>query len=96
MPTVIELGTMVSESRGSGAVVAVTVMLAVLETTLPSLFVSSAVMVLVPALTPVASPVALTVAMDGLLELHLICAELVTSDCRPVLPEVPSATNWPV
>jgi hypothetical protein len=94
LPTVIELGMMVSESRGSGAVVATTVMLAVLETTLPSLLVNSAVIVLVPVLTPVASPVALTVAIEGALELHLIWAELVTSDCSPLLPEVPSAINW--
>jgi len=54
------------------------------------------VIVVVPTLKPVANPVALTVATDGMLELHVIWLELVTFVCRPVVPEVPSAINWPV
>jgi hypothetical protein len=96
LPTVTVAGMMVSERSGSGAAVLVTVMAAVLETTLPSVLVNSAVMVLVPALRPVTSPDWLTEAMDGMLELHLIWAELVTSASRPVVPEVPRAMNWPV
>ena len=69
-PTVIELGMMVRESRGSGAAVRLTVTLAVLDTTLPSEFVNTAVMVPVPALKPFARPVALIETMDGLLEVH--------------------------
>ena len=71
-----------------------TATVAVPDATLPSAFVNSAVMVALPALKPVTSPEALTEAMDGLLELHLIWVELVTSVWRPVLPEVPSAINW--
>jgi hypothetical protein len=73
------LGMMVSESRGSGAEDVETVTDAVAETTLASGLVHSAVMVVDPALTPLARPVALTVATVGTLELHLSCAELVTS-----------------
>jgi hypothetical protein len=83
---------MVRESSGSGAGVIETATVAVLETTLPSEFVNTAVTVLLP----VASPVALTETTDGRLEFHLIWVELVTSCWRPVLPEVPSAMNWPV
>jgi hypothetical protein len=96
LSTVIELGTTVSESRGSGAVEIVTLTVAVLETTLPPAFVNIAVIVVVPALTPVTSPDALTVATDGTLELHAICEALVTFCSTPVLPEVPSAMNCPV
>ena len=71
-------------------------MVEVAETTLLSGFVHSAVIVVVPVFTPVASPEALTVAIVGMLELHLSCAELVTSSIRPELPVVPSAINWPV
>jgi hypothetical protein len=60
----------VSESRGSGAGVLETATVAVPDTTLPSAFVNSAVMVVLPALEPVTSPEALTEAMDGLLERH--------------------------
>src|SRR6266851_3286752 len=94
--TVILLGIIVRESRGSGAGVIETATVALVDTTLPSEFVNTAVMVLLPALTPVASPVGLTATMDGLLELHTIWDDLVTSCWRPVLPEVPSAMNWPV
>jgi hypothetical protein len=94
--TVIELGMMVRESRGSGAAVRVTVTVAVLDTMLPSEFVNTAVMVSLPALKPFARPVELIETMDGLLEVHLIWAELVTSCWRPVLPDVPSAMNWAV
>src|SRR5438309_1092984 len=95
-PTVIELGIMVSESRGSGAGVIETATVAVFDTTLPSEFVNTAVTVLLPALTPVARPVGLMETMDGTLELQTIWDDLVTSCWRPVLPEVPSAMNWPV
>ena len=87
-PTVIELGIMVSESRGSAGAVFETATLAVFDTTLPSGFVNSAVIVLLPTLTPVIRPVELTVAMDGVLELHAIWLELVTFVRRPVLPDV--------
>jgi hypothetical protein len=40
--------------------------------------VHSAVIVLVPTLTPVTSPEELTVAIEGWLEIHLTCDELVT------------------
>ena len=56
LPTVTLLGTIVSESRGSGAAVIVTVTVALEVTTLPSGLVSLAVMVVVPALAPVATP----------------------------------------
>ncbi len=52
LPTVIPLGTMLSESSGSGADEVVTVTVAVAVTTLSSGFVHLAVIVLVPALTP--------------------------------------------
>src|ERR1700723_55142 len=58
LPTDKVLGTMVSESRGSGAAVIVTVTVALEVTTLPSGLVSLAVMVVVPALAPVATPAA--------------------------------------
>jgi hypothetical protein len=93
-PTVIELGIIVSESRGSGAAVSETVTVAVFETTLPSAFVNSAVIVVLPALAPATSPDAFTEAIDGALELHWIWFELVTFCWRPVLPDVPSAINW--
>jgi hypothetical protein len=94
LPTVILLGIMVSESSGSGAAVDVTVTVAVADTTLESGFVHSAVMVLVPTLTPVTTPpVGLTVAMVGMVELQARLEELVTSSCRPVVPEVPRAMN---
>jgi hypothetical protein len=38
----------------------------------------------------------LTEATVGILEIHLICGEFVTSASRPVVPEVASAMNWPV
>jgi hypothetical protein len=74
-------------------------------------FVHSAVMLAVPTFTPLARPggslahtgvqvcvgarVVLTVAIDGILELHVICCEFVTSSVRPELPIVASAMNWP-
>ena len=91
----IALGIMVNDSSGSGAGVDVTVTAAVAETIEPSGFVNSAVILLVPALTPAARPVEFTVATEGMLELHLICLELVTSCCTPV-PEVARAMNCPV
>jgi hypothetical protein len=96
LSTVIELGMIVSESKGSGGEVSETEMLAVLDTTVPSVFVSCAVMVVEPTPTPVASPVELTVAMEGLLELHVIWEELVTLVSNPVVPDVPRAINCPV
>src|ERR1700733_7315610 len=96
LPTLSELGMIVSESSGSGAGVLETATVAVPDTTLPSAFVNSAVMVALPGLEPVTSPEALMEAIDGLLEVHLIWFELVTSVWRPVFPEVPSAINWVV
>ena len=96
MPTVMLLGMMVSESSGSGAVVAVIVTAAVAETTLPSGLVQMALIVLEPALTPVTSPEAETVATVAILEVQLRLDELLTSLCSPELPDVPSAINWPV
>lgn len=100
-PTLIELGIIVSDSRGSGAGVSVTVTVAVFDTTEPSGFFSNAVIVVVPALTPEATPLPVespevTLAMVGMLDDHVICDELVTFCWRPVLPKVPSAMNWPV
>jgi hypothetical protein len=96
LPTVILVGIIVSESSGSGAAVAVTTTVAVADTTLASGFVHSAVMLLEPAPTPVTTPAALMVATDVMLELQARLEELVTSSCRPVVPEVPRAINWPV
>jgi hypothetical protein len=112
LPTAIVFGTIWSESKGSGAAVAATVTFAVADTTLPSAFVHRAVIALVPALTPVTSPLVdavqgagdpavQMVAIDGMLELHAMeplgeLVTLVTFWLRPVLPEVPRATNWPV
>jgi hypothetical protein len=93
-PTVIELGIMVSESRGCGGAVSETVTDAAPDTTLPSVFVNDALMVVVPALNPVTRPDALTEAMEELLEVHLTWLKLVTSCCSPVVPDVPSAINW--
>jgi hypothetical protein len=95
-PTSIELGMIVSESRSCGAAVSEVVRAAVLVTTEPSLFVSSAVIVLVPAARSLARPVALIEPAVGALEFHLICGELVTSTCKPVVPEVARAMNWAV
>jgi hypothetical protein len=86
LPTVIMLGIMVSESRGSGAGVDVTVTFVVADTTLLSGFVHSAVIVVLPALAPMTSPeldalqvagivtgepLLQIVAIDGTLELHV-------------------------
>jgi hypothetical protein len=70
LPTVIELGIIVSESRGCGGAVSETVMDAVLDTTLPSAFVNAALTVVVPTLNPVTRPDVLIEAMEGLLEVH--------------------------
>jgi hypothetical protein len=99
--TVIELGMIWSDSSGSGAGVSVTLTVEKFETSEPSGFFSSAVMVLVPRLTPVVRPFPearplVTVATDGMLEIQVICGELVTSSSSPVVPEVASAMNWPV
>jgi hypothetical protein len=90
----MELGITVSESRSCGAAVRVVVSVAVFDTTEPSLFVSSAVMVLFAAAKFLASPVALIEPAVGTLELHFSCGELVISCCRPVVPEVARAMNW--
>jgi hypothetical protein len=71
-------------------------MVALPDTTVPSVFVSCAVIVVDPTLTPVANPVGLTVATDGMLELHVICGELVTFVSSPLAPKVPRAINCPV
>src|SRR5665213_3216599 len=96
LPTVIALGMMVSDSRGSAGGVLETAMVALAVTTLLSGFVSSAVTVVMPAALPVARPAPLTTAIEGLLELHAIAGELVTSLRSPVLPLVAMATNCPV
>ena len=94
--TVMLDGIMVSESRGSGAAVDVTVMVAGdADTTVPSGFVQIAVIVVEPTLIPVTSP-AETEAIVGMLEDHVTCGEFVTFSCRPVVPETPSAISWPV
>jgi hypothetical protein len=70
LPTVIELGIMVSESRSppdAPPPEPVTTRVA-LELTGPLNAVALAVIVVVPALTPVATPEALTVATAGTLE----------------------------
>ena len=72
LPTEMELGMMVSESKGSGAGVIETAMVALFDTTLPSAFVNAAVMVVVPGLNPVTSPDELIEAIEELLEVHLI------------------------
>jgi hypothetical protein len=95
-PTEITLGTTVNESRGSGAVVSETAMVAVEVTTLPSGLVNWAEMVVLPALRPVARPDELIEAMEGALELHWSCDALVTFMLLPVLPDVPSAINCAV
>lgn len=84
-----ELGMIVSESRGSGAGVEVTVTDAVAVTTLLGLpplagFVHSAVMVAEPALTPLTTPFPegspeVIEAYVGTLEIHVSCDEFVTS-----------------
>ena len=56
LPIETKFGKTVIDSRGSGAAEAVTVMVAVVDTTLPSGFVSLAVIVVVPALTPATCP----------------------------------------
>ena len=84
LPTVMLLGMMVSESSGSGAVVAVIVTAAVAETTLPSGLVQMALIVLEPALTPVTSPEAETVATVAILEVELAsAAELKQEQAEP-------------
>jgi hypothetical protein len=98
---VIELGIMVSDNSGCGDCVRVTVTAAVLDTTEPSGFLSSAVMLVDPTLTPFTRPLPegcpeVIVAIDGILEAHWICEEFVTSCCRPVPPIVASAINCPV
>jgi hypothetical protein len=77
--------------------VLVVVTLAELDTTVPSGFVSSAVIVVLPTLMPFASPPGeVTVAMVGMLEIHTVWGELVTSTSRPDVPEVARAMNCPV
>ncbi len=90
-----------SDSRGSGAGVSVTWTDEELDTSDPSGFFNSAVMVLVPRLTPVAIPLpearpVVIVATDGMLESQVNCGELVTSSSRPFDPNVASAMNCPV
>jgi hypothetical protein len=95
-PTVIELGMIVSERRSCGAAVRVVANVAVFDTTDPSLLVSTAVMVLLPAAKFLATPIALIEPAEGRLEVHFSCGELVTSCCRPVVPEVARAMNCAV
>jgi len=93
-PTLIELGIIDSDSRSDGSAVRLVVRVAELETTEPSLFVRTAVIVLAPAPRSLARPVGPTEPIVGALEVHLICGELVTSCCKPVEPEVAKAMNW--
>ena len=81
---VIELGRIVIESKGSACEDAVTVMLALAVSTVPSGFVSLAVITVEPGLTPTTCPagdagLVETVAIVGMLELHTTCVEFVTS-----------------
>jgi hypothetical protein len=91
----------VSDSSGSGGAVRVAFTVPFDETMEPLGFFTSAVMVVLPWAapvtipSPVGSPV-VTDAIDGMLELHVVCGELVTSTSRPVVPDVASAMNWPV
>jgi hypothetical protein len=104
--TVSEFGIIVSESRGSGAGVEVTVTEAVAVNTLAGVepeagFVHSAVMVVDPTLTPLTTPFPegspeVIEAYVGMLEVHVSCGEFVTSWIRPELPYVARAINWPV
>jgi hypothetical protein len=89
----IELGMIVSESRSCGAAVSVVANVAVFDITEPSLLVSTAVIVLLPAPKSLASPPALIEPAEGTLEFHFNCEELVTSCCKPVVPEVARAMN---
>jgi hypothetical protein len=95
------VGTTAIESRGSGAAASVTVPVAVDETTVVSGFCTSAVIVVLPWLTPVMTPLPdaspdVMVAIDGMLDFHVVCGELVTSTSKPVVPDVASAMNCPV
>ena len=97
MPTVIVLGIMMSDCKGSGAGEEVTFTVADAEDAVPSGFVNIAVIVVWPGLAPVTIPVvAPTEATDGAVEIHEIPVASVTSSFRPVVPEVPSAMNCPV
>jgi hypothetical protein len=78
LPTVSELGTMVSESSGSGAAVTEMLIVALAVTTVLSGFVHIAVIVVFPGLTPFTTPVELTEAMVGMLELHVRFEDWVT------------------
>ena len=91
LPTVRVAGMMVSETSGSGAVVAETVRSAVADTTVPSGFFSSAVMVGLPAFAPVTAPVAVTVArpvavsythLDVYKRQVLLCSEATPEHCH--------------
>jgi hypothetical protein len=106
LSTESELGRIVSERRGSGAGVEVTVTDAVASTTFGGEeplagFVHSAVMVAEPALTPLTKPFPerspeVIEAYVGTLEVHVSCGEFVTSSIRPEPPYVARAINWPV
>jgi hypothetical protein len=92
-PKLIPLGMIERESRSCGAAVSAVVSAAVFDTTEPSLFVSTAVMVLLPAAKFLASPVALIEPAVGKLEIHFNCGEAVMTCCKPVVPEVAIAIN---
>jgi hypothetical protein len=70
----------------------------VFETTERSGFFTSAVIVVLPWLAPVTTPFPdpspdVMDAIVGILDVHVVCGELVTSTSRPVVPEVASAMN---
>jgi hypothetical protein len=76
LPSVIEPGTIVIDSRGSAAAEAVTVIVALDVSTVPSGFVSLAVTTVEPGLTPATVPAdvageVVTVAIVGMLELQV-------------------------
>ena len=76
LPIVIELGKIVIDSKGSAADDAVTVIVAVAVSTVPSGFVSLAVIVVVPGLTPATCPAGdfgyvKTVAIVGMLDVQV-------------------------
>jgi len=95
LPTVMELGMMVSESRFPPAgppPKPVTVRIA-LELVRPLNADPPAVIVVVPALTAVATPEALTVATEGVLEVQVTAFVTFFVEGCFALPYVPTAVN---
>lgn len=99
LPTVIELGIIVSETSTppptAPCPVPVTTRVA-LELTGPLNAVALAVMTVVPALTPVATPEELTVATAGTLEVQVTVPVIFSVDEWLEFPYVPMAVNCAV